>query len=87
MWAWGVGGLAAAGGLAFVLAGGPGCHCGPCLGRAAAAEPATVRQLPPPRVRFDEPPLARALRTPPVAVVPAAHAEPADRYSSPADPF
>ncbi len=89
MWAWGIGGLATAGGVGFVLAGGPGCHCGPCLGRAAAAD-ATVATAPPlPRrpVRYDEPPLAKAFRTPPAAVVPVDYREPAGRYSAPGDPF
>ena len=90
MWVWGVGGLATAGGVAFLWAGGPGCHCGPCLGRAAAAGTRTSSArppAPPPGVRFDEPPLAAKFRPAP-EVVPAAHAEPAVApLSRPDDPF
>jgi hypothetical protein len=71
MWAWAIGGLAAAG-VGLVWAGNPGCHCGPCLGGAdTRVAPAAARP-----VRFDEPPLAAALRPP----IP-------NRPSRPTDPF
>ncbi len=57
MWGWAFGGAATAGVVGFVLAGGPTCHCGPCLGQA---DDRTVAPTAPPVVvRFDEPPLAR----------------------------
>ena len=64
MWVWSLGGLVTVG---FTLAGGP---------RPDDATVAVAPTHPPRVVRFDEPPLAKALRTPPAV-----------RYSSPSDPF
>lgn len=71
MWVWGIGGLVTVGGTMLLLAGGPSPT------RAADATIRVAPQPPPPAVRFDEPPLAKAFRARPPAV----------RLSAPSDPF